>query len=331
MTEKPIRAIQPKRASPVMLVLSIIIAAILLFFALKGISWEEMLSTVKNANPLYLLLAFALGTLTTFLRGTRWGVLLSAQKRIPLITMFWATNVGYLGNTFLPARAGEVIRSVLLGEKAGISKSFVFATALTERILDVIELVLITLIAIPFTGGTVPNWLIRALQIMGVAGSAALLIIIFSPHILPWLKRIINRLPLKDSIKISVTTFLDEFLTGAQAFLHPGRAAGFIAISAAIWFLDAVTCVSVGKALSIAINIPQSLLQLTGMGLASAIPSTPGYVGIYQFVATTLLPLFGISKSEALTFILAFQAVTVSVITIWGFIGIWRLNLRKIL
>jgi len=51
-----------------------------------------------------------------------------------------------------------------------------------------------------------------------------------------------------------------------------------------------------------------AMLLLTGLGLGSALPSTPGYVGIYQFVAVTVLAPMGIAKSAALAFIIMVQA-----------------------
>jgi len=51
-----------------------------------------------------------------------------------------------------------------------------------------------------------------------------------------------------------------------------------------------------------------AMLLLTGMGLGSALPSTPGYVGIYQFVAVTVLTPFGFSRDSALAYILVAQA-----------------------
>jgi len=39
-----------------------------------------------------------------------------------------------------------------------------------------------------------------------------------------------------------------------------------------------------------------ALLVLTALGLSSALPSTPGYVGIFQFVAVTVLAPFGIDR-----------------------------------
>ncbi len=66
-----------------------------------------------------------------------------SEARVPVLSVFWANMVGYLGNAYLPARAGELMRSALLGQKMGLGTSFVLATALSERILDAVTLVLI--------------------------------------------------------------------------------------------------------------------------------------------------------------------------------------------
>ena len=49
---------------------------------------------------------------------------------------------GYLGNNFLPARAGELVRTFLISRRSSLSKTYVLTTALSERLMDVIALVL---------------------------------------------------------------------------------------------------------------------------------------------------------------------------------------------
>jgi len=46
---------------------------------------------------------FYLEQLNYFVRAMRWRVLLSAERRIRPLTVFWANMAGYLGNSFLPA------------------------------------------------------------------------------------------------------------------------------------------------------------------------------------------------------------------------------------
>jgi uncharacterized protein (TIRG00374 family) len=326
----PEAPIQPER-KPVnkwYLALTIVISAILLVLAIRGVSWAEMVATIQTAKPQYLVILFLCSSISIFLRGVRWGVLVSAQKKVDALTMFWAASVGYLGNAFLPARAGEVIRSVMLGTKTGISKSYVFATAMTERILDVIILVLIGVVSLPSIG-TLPDWLSSAMRVMGILGLAALVFLFLAPRFSHLLERFIRWLPIPERIRLPLIRMMHEFLLGAGAFMNPGRAAGFAIYSALLWFVDATGTIMLSWGLNMSFTYPQAFVLLLAMGLSSAIPSTPGYVGVYQFVAVTLLPIYGISRSEALTFIIAMQAVNTLAILTWGFIGLWRLNLRQ--
>ncbi len=69
---------------------------------------------------------------------------------------------------------------------------------------------------------------------------------------------------------------------------------------------------------------PAAFLLIASLGLGSALPSTPGYVGIYQFVAVTVLGPFGFSRTDAIAYILVAQALTYVVIGFWGSLGIVR-------
>jgi uncharacterized membrane protein YbhN (UPF0104 family) len=111
-----------------------------------------------------------------------------------------------------------------------------------------------------------------------------------------------------------------------RALQHKGRASGFIALTAIIWLMDAVVAIMVAQAFGLVLSLPQALLLLVALGLASAAPSTPGYVGIYQFVAVTVLLPFGITRNQALVYIIAFQAVSYAVVVIWGAIAVWRVG-----
>ena len=308
-------------------ILAVIIAVILLVLAIRGVSWTEMIATVSRSDPAILLLVIALTTINLFFRGIRWGILISGEKRLQPMTMFWATADGYLGNALLPARAGELIRSAIVGIKTGIGTTFVFATALTERIVDAGVLVLIGMILLPSVSG-IPDSIPAALRIMAVVGAIGLLVILAFPFLEKYIRKILVKLPIPEEWKEKLDGILGRFVLGTRAFVNPVRAAGFLGMTPIIWLLDGFITVEIAKALSLSLSLTQALLLMVALGLASALPSTPGYVGIYQFVATTVLPVFGMTKSEALTFILCYQALGVIVYLFWGLISLPVLNIK---
>ncbi len=280
------------------------------------------METLRQGRYYLLPLLFIWSSVSYFIRALRWRVLLSAERKIRPLTVFWANMAGYLGNSFLPARAGELVRSVALGHKTGINSSFVLATALTERLLDVIALVLISVLALLALPGISPS-LAPALQAMAVLGGVGLLVVLLAPHFPVFFQRLLGLLPLPTAWRPRLDNLLIRFLDGMRSLQNPGRALSFVALTGVIWLMDGLGTMLGAYLLRLDMTLPQALLLLAGMGLSSAIPSTPGYVGVYQFAAVTVLTPFGYSKSDALAYILVAQAFGYVVITFWGLPGLW--------
>lgn len=317
----------PRKRSPRwLLALTLVLAAGLLFLALRKVNWAELAATLLRADPLRLGLALVILTVACVLRGLRWRVLLSAEKTLPISTVFWATMTGYLGNAYLPARAGEVVRSVLVGQKGGISKSFALATALTERIVDAVILVTVSALALT-TLPTLPPQLLQALKGMAAVGVIGAAAVFLAPRMGGWINTLILRLPLLSlPLKTKISAIAAEFLTGAGALQHGGRLAQFLLYSAVIWSIDTLNGLVIASAFGITLQPAQVFILLAALGLASALPSTPGYVGVYQFVAVTVLVPFGLSQAQALAMIIAYQGVQYIVVSLWGLIGLWKLR-----
>ena len=103
---------------------------------------------------------------------------------------------------------------------------------------------------------------------------------------------------------------MEHGLRGMRAFHDARRLSGFLGAhrrSSGAWTRSAT--VIGAAALGFAIPVPVAFLLIAGIGLGSALPSTPGYVGIYQFVAVTVLTPFGFSRTDAIAYILVAQAL----------------------
>lgn len=314
-----------KRQSGWLLAITLALAALLLYFALRKVNWQELVTTLGKGNLPLLLLAVGVLSVSCLARGLRWRVLLSAEKPLPPLMVFWATMTGYLGNSYLPARAGEVVRSVLIGQKGSISKSFSLATALTERVVDAVILVTVSAAALT-TLGSLPTQLIQAMRGMALVGAAGVVIVFVAPRLSGLVQNIIARLPLPAHIREKIGGMAGSFLTGAGALQHWGRLGQFLAYSAVIWSLDTLTGLTVAGAFGLHLTVAQVFILLASLGIASALPSTPGYVGVYQFVAVTVLVPFGLSNAQALAYIIAYQGVMYVAITLWGLLGLWQLR-----
>lgn len=317
-----------KMASRFSIAVALILAVVLLVLAFRDVNWSAMLGRLSRGNFVVLALAALMVTTSYSIRAFRWRILLTAEHPVSPITTFWATNVGYLGNDFLPARAGELLRSAFLARKTGISTSYVLATALVERVLDLVAVVLISAIAVAALG-TVPSWLVAATRLMFVLAVVGLLLFFVLPRLNTPLHRLLNRVVQARTLRTRLADLLDQALLGMRAIQNIRRACTFSLLTAAIWLMDSLVLVVVASAFDLRLALPQAILLAAALGLSSAAPSTPGYVGIYQFVAVTVLSPFGFAKDEALALILAAQATMYIVVLLWGIIGLWRLSLTS--
>jgi uncharacterized protein (TIRG00374 family) len=305
-------------------ILTLALAAVLLILALRGTNWSEILTTVRNAQLTPLGAGCLLGSVAYFVRGLRWRILLAAEKTMDPLTVFWATMAGYLGNSYLPARAGEVIRAGAIGRRFGISSSFALATAVTERILDGAALVAIGSAAAMSMDG-LPSWLAATFQLAGLVGALGFLALFCAARLEPALRSLLMRAPLANSLRSRSLQFLQAFVLGTRPFQHGGRAIRFALLTLVIWLLEAIGAILAAWALQLPLSLPQALLLLAVLGLSSALPSTPGAVGIYQFAGVSLLPSFGISPSQALAYMIVLQAANYAIVTGWGLLAVWRL------
>jgi len=311
--------------------LTLALAGIFLYLAVRQVDWVETLATLKNGNPALLGLVLVLFALSCLARGLRWKVLLSAEKQLPLATVFWSMMVGYLGNSYLPARAGEVIRALLVGQRGGISKAFALATALTERIADAVILVAVCAAALASLP-SLPTELLQAMRAMALVGAVGAVLVFIAPRLGSLIHGMIGRFPLLSTgLRSKLDGMAGSFLTGAGALQKPRRLAQFAGYSALLWSLDTLIALTMARAFELSLNPAQAFILLAALGISSAIPSTPGYVGVYQFVAVAVLTPFGFSNSQAIAYILAFQANQYLGITIYGLIGLLSLGgLRKV-
>jgi len=310
-----------------MLAVALALAAALLFYSLRGIDWREVGRILAGASLPLLAICIVLTSVTLFLRACRWRVLLNSTLQIGVGRAFWATAAGYFGNNFLPARGGELVRTYMIASRPG-ELAFVLTTALAERVADALALVTIASIVLlvhPVASG----WMAGAARPVAIAAMAAVVAIAVVPLFGTFFERIIARLPLPDRVKYLLHHAVEQGMEGLRAFHDVGRLTEFLALTALIWTIDAITTMVGGAVLGLHIPLMVAFLLLAGLGLGSALPSTPGYVGIYQFVAVSVLTPFGFTRTQAIAYILVAQALSYVVMGVWGAMAFWRYRARK--
>ena len=306
------------------LAVAVPLAALLLWLALRNIDLHEVWEKLKSARAAWFAAAVAAQLAALVLRAARWRVLLNAEGALPFRTVFSSIAAGYLGNNVLPARMGELIRTAAIAWAGSLSVSYVLATALTERMVDAAALMTVASTALAATPG-MPEWLHRAARGLAVLSAIGILGIAILPHLERPFVKLLGYLPLGARLQ----SLARQFLLGFRTLHHPSRAFQFLLLTAVIWPLDGLMAVWVGTSLGVPLGFTRAMILIAALGLSSAVPSTPGYVGVYQFVAVTVLAPLAIDRADALAIVLLLQAAIYLVMIVAGLAGLAQLRNLK--
>ncbi len=299
------------------------LAALLLYLVLRGVSWSEVASILSRARIPPLAAAFGLGSLAYALRALRWKIVLTAAANLEFSAVFWASSAGYLGNSFLPARAGEVIRSAMVSARSDLSKTYVLTTALAERAVDLAVLLALSS-AVVLISGKAPAALLPAGAVMLGLALTVVVVLFLVPRTERFWRMLVQQLWLPERWRAWLLRMLEQVVLGMLAFHHWSRLARFVALTVCVWCADAYGATLVARSLGMHLPLEAAFVLLAGLALGSTVPSTPGYVGVFQFVTVTVLYAYGIGHSAGLTYSLVLQAASYAVITFWGVIGICK-------
>ncbi len=118
--------------------ISLAIAALFMWFALKGMEFEKIAGYFAKANYLWVFIASIFGLLAYWFRAIRWNLLLEPMGyKISNSNSFWTISFGYLMNLTIP-RSGELARSTALFSVENVPVEKSFGTIILERVVDLL-------------------------------------------------------------------------------------------------------------------------------------------------------------------------------------------------
>ena len=125
--------------------------------------------------------------------------------------------------------------------------------------------------------------------------------------------------------------FLRDTLEGLSDPLSAERGLVWFGMSVAAWGTWALAAILVGRAVGVELTLVDAIFVTAALNLGVAIPSSPGFVGTYQWLGVSALALFGIGREAGLAFAICMQAVWFVPTTIAGAVilvahakGAWR-------
>jgi uncharacterized protein (TIRG00374 family) len=306
--------------------LGVLISILFIWFALRGLKLDEFWNAVKQANYIWLIPGIGVYFIGVWIRAWRWHYLLGPIKKIPTKTMFPITTIGYMGNNIYPARAGEVLRAVVLKRREGVSISASLATIIVERIFDGVVMLAFVFVNLgelaKLTGasGFVGNIQQVALIGTGVFIGALIVFLIAAmyPHMTARIGLWFIYKLLPKRLHQRVISLMNKFLEGLASLRSPFNVLMVFFTSVMIWLLETGKYWFVMHAFDFSVSFFALMLMNGIVNLATTIPSAPGYIGTFDAPGIAVLTAYGVEHSVAVGYTLVLHVALWVPITALG-------------
>jgi glycosyltransferase 2 family protein len=316
--------------------LGVILSVALLAWALHNVEFGLVIEHLRESNPWYFALAVVLGTLIFPVRARRWRTILDPiVYHLPFGPLWRATAIGFGINNVTP-RVGELARAyALTREVPRVSFSASFASLAVDRVFDALAILLLMVAAMfdpafprdrLVAGQPIGSWL-ASFVVMLAAGVVVLYLIVFFPQ---FMIRVYEALARRVAPRFEERgrAVLLSFASGLSVLRHPGRFAAVFAWALAHWLLNALAYWVAFKAVGISAPFSAALLLQGLLGIAVAVPSAPGFFGVFEYVGQQGLGIYGVDAARATSWAIGYHILTFIPITVIGISYFVRMGLH---
>jgi uncharacterized protein (TIRG00374 family) len=305
----------------------LLISAIFLYFSLRSLKLADVWGFVRSAQYIWLIPGVAVYFIGVWVRSWRWHYMLRPLKKISTLSMFPIVTIGYMGNNIYPARAGEVLRAVILKQREDVPVSASLATVIIERIFDGVVMLGFVFINLPelarltHDSGLIGSFDIRTLAILGAAAFIGALMVFLLAAMFPRtaesiLERLLVLIPQRFRDKVRGISL--RFLSGLESLRSPTDALMIFLTTVVIWLLETFKYWFVTHAFNIEVSFFALMLMNGIVNLATTLPSAPGYVGTFDAPGIAVLVAYGVPGEVAAGYTLVLHAALWLPITLLG-------------
>ena len=306
--------------------LGVLISILFLWLALRGLHLGDFWGAMQKANYIWLLPGIFVYFIGVWVRAWRWHYLLGPIKKIPTKTMFPITTIGYMGNNIYPARAGEVLRALILKRKEGVPVSASLATIIVERIFDGVVMLAFVFVNLSELGKlTGSSGFVGNIQQVAVIGTgiflgalAIFLLAAMFPQVTAKVGLWLVEHLAPQRLHIRIIGIMNKFLDGLASLRSPFNVLMVFFTSVVIWLLETAKYWFVMHAFDFSVSFFALMLMNGIVNLATTIPSAPGYIGTFDAPGIAVLTAYGVDQATAAGYTLVLHVALWVPITLLG-------------
>jgi len=302
-------------------------AAVLLagvaYFALDQIGVDSILASLVSSSPPWVLAGLGLMCASMVLRACAWHAILRAalpDARVRLFDALQGTFIGVLMSATLPARLGEVSRSLIVARRTGRPREHlpvVLGTVVSQTALNILALVILGTVMFSSVG------LFRghqgALVVATIAPVLLLAAVLLGPSALA--RGSSSRFARLQAVVAQARASLSRVRVGLAVFRRPRLGAVAIGAQLSAWGLQWIACyvLLVAFGLDRHAGIGAAAAVLFAINVTAVLPVTPSNVGIFQAACVAVLHgAYGVSYGDAVGYGIVLQAVEIATAIFMG-------------
>jgi uncharacterized protein (TIRG00374 family) len=302
--------------------LGVPIGLVFLWLAVRNADADAVWDTLRDADLGLVAMAIGAFAIVYLLQAVRWRRI-AATPAVSVPRFYEMTVTGIAVNNVLPGRIGDFLRARWLGREARIPYGTAFGTVILDRAFDVVVLVGLLIVGISAVASSAWLWQLAAagsVLVLGIAG-----VLLFSRVYIGKRERdrrergLVRRL-----VRDTVERLAEPF--GRRHIVI------WLALSALAWSMWAVAAYLVARSLGIELSLTDALFVTAVVNLGSAVPSSPGFVGTYEWLGVAALGLLDVDHESALAFTILTHAAWYVPTTLFGAVALglrWVAGVRR--
>lgn len=318
--------------------IAILISATAAVWFAWGVEWDELGVVLANVRLPWVALAATILLGEFAIRAVRWKVLLRPLGTATKVRdLFAAQVIGAAVNIFLPLRAGEVAKPVVASRRTGHSLAAVVATAVMERVYDLLGmvsvLVLMAVVLAPDAGvgaSEENRALVNNLKLYGgLFGLLAMscMVVFFTLATRETAARSIFAVIVSIAPKPVQLRFLelfDGFVTGlGNARDRKGlMQAGLLSVW--MWMNGALAIWCLFQAFDMPLPFGAACFVAVAIALTVALPQAPGFIGVFHIAIEKTMVLWGQPVTSSKGYAIVFWAVSFLPVAVVGLLALWQ-------
>ena len=270
------------------LAMIISVSSIVVAFSLSGL--DALLASIGKVEADMVFWCVVATFIHFLIRNKRWQI--TIEQKCSYLGCLWAQGIGFLFIFLLPLRLGDPVRIFTLAKLENISLLNIGASVIFERLVDIFMALSLLLAVTAYLGQELEITrlasILSALLFLGLAVVTCLLLMVARLQSSSRIIQLLNRLS-----KVTLASIKHYGKSRVAKSIIFWTLAGWLIGVARHWFGIAAFVPDV--------NLIEATLLTVMLALAVAIPSAPGFIGVFQIVGQQALILPFADKYDAAT------------------------------